>query len=54
MEEEREVCAVKKIPTLFEMGYVNHRKVDNLPNATKGMECVLDSALGKWQKHRKD
>ena len=54
MEEEREVCAVKKIPTLFEMGYVNHRKVDILPNVTKGMEWVLDSVVGKWQKYRKD
>ena len=45
MEEEREVCAVKKIPKLFERGYVNHRKVDILPNVTKGMEWVLDSVV---------
>ena len=32
---------MKKIPTLFERVYENNRKVDILPNVTKGMEWVL-------------
>ena len=42
MEEEREVCDMKKIPTLFERVYINHNKVDILQNVTKGMEWVLN------------
>ena len=33
---------MKKIPTLFERVYINHNKVDILPNVTKGMEWVLN------------
>lgn len=32
---------MKKIPTLFERVYENHKIVDILPNVTKGMEWVL-------------
>lgn len=32
---------MKKIPTLFERVFENHRKVDILPNVTIGMEWVL-------------
>ena len=42
MAEEGEVCEMKKIPTLFERVYINHNKVDILPNVTKGMEWVLN------------
>ena len=42
MEKEREVCDMKKIPTLFERVYINHNKVDILQNVTKGMEWVLN------------
>ena len=45
MEEEGEVCAMKKIPTLFERVYINHNKVDILQNVTTGMEWVLDSVV---------
>ncbi len=33
---------MKKIPTLFERVYENHKIVDILPNVTKGMEWVLN------------
>ena len=33
---------MKKIPTLFERVYENHKIVDILPNVTKGMEWVLE------------
>lgn len=33
---------MKKIPTLFERAYENHKVVECLPNVTKGMEWVLD------------
>lgn len=33
---------MKKMPTLFERVYENHRIVDILPNVTKGMEWVLE------------
>ena len=33
---------MKKIPTLFERVYENHKIVDILPNATRGMEWVLE------------
>ena len=33
---------MKKIPTLFERIYENHKIVDCLPNITPGMECVLE------------
>lgn len=33
---------MKKIPTLFERVYENHKIVDILPNVTPGMEWVLD------------
>jgi hypothetical protein len=33
---------MKKIPTLFERVYENHKIVDILPNVTVGMEWVLD------------
>lgn len=33
---------MKKIPTLFERIYENHRVVGILPNVTKGMEWVLE------------
>lgn len=33
---------MKKIPTLFERVYKNHKIVDILPNVTDGMEWVLD------------
>lgn len=33
---------MKKIPTLFERVYENHKVVDCLPNVTAGMEWVLD------------
>lgn len=33
---------MKKIPTLFERVYENHRIVDILPNVTPGMEWVLE------------
>lgn len=33
---------MKKIPTLFERVYENHKVVECLPNVTKGMEWVLD------------
>lgn len=33
---------MKKIPTLFERVYENHRVVDILPNVTPGMEWVLE------------
>lgn len=33
---------MKKIPTLFERQYANHRVVGIKPNVTKGMEWVLD------------
>ena len=42
---------MKKIPTLFERVYENHRIVDILPNVTKGMEWVLAGegiATIKW------
>ena len=32
---------MKKIPTLFERVYENHRIIDIKPNITKGMEWVL-------------
>ena len=32
---------MKKIPTLFERVYENHKIVDILPNVTQGMEWVL-------------
>jgi len=32
---------VRKIPTLFERVFDNHRKVDILPNVTAGMEWVM-------------
>ena len=32
---------MRKIPTLFERVYDNHRKVDILPNVTAGMEWVM-------------
>lgn len=43
--------AMKKIPTLFERVYKNHKVVDCLPNVTEGMEWVLDGkgiATVKW------
>lgn len=33
---------MKKIPTLFERIYKNHRVVQTTPNVTPGMEWVLD------------
>ena len=33
---------MKKIPTLFERVYENHKIIDILPNATQGMEWVFD------------
>jgi hypothetical protein len=42
---------MKKIPTLFERVYENHKIVDILPNVTGGMEWVLDGegvATVKW------
>lgn len=33
---------MKKIPTLFERVYENHKVVDVLPNVTEGMQWVLD------------
>lgn len=42
---------MKKIPTLFERVYENHKIVDILPNVTKGMEWVLAGegiATIKW------
>lgn len=42
---------MKKIPTLFERVYDNHKIVDCLPNVTKGMEWVLNGegiATIKW------
>jgi hypothetical protein len=42
---------MKKIPTLFERVYENHKIVDILPNVTVGMEWVLDGdgvATVKW------
>ena len=33
---------MKKIPTLFERRYENHRVVETLPNVTPGMEWVLE------------
>lgn len=33
---------MKKIPTLFERVYENHKVVDVLPNVTDGMQWVLD------------
>lgn len=33
---------MKKIPTLFERVYKNHKVVDVLPNVTEGMQWVLD------------
>ena len=33
---------MKKIPTLFERQYANHRVVGIKPNLTEGMEWVLD------------
>ena len=32
---------MRKIPTLFERVFDNHRKVDILPNVTAGMEWVM-------------
>ena len=42
MAEEREVCDMKKIPTLFFLFYINHNKVDILQHVTSGMEWVLN------------
>ena len=42
---------MKKIPTLFERVYENHKIVDILPNVTEGMEWVLAGegiATVKW------
>lgn len=42
---------MKKIPTLFERVYENHKIVDVLPNVTPGMEWVLSGegvATVKW------
>lgn len=42
---------MKKIPTLFERVYENHKIVGILPNVTKGMEWVLNGegvATVKW------
>lgn len=42
---------MKKIPTLFERIYDNHKIVGIIPNVTKGMEWVLDDegiATVKW------
>lgn len=33
---------MKKIPTLFERIFENHKKVGILPNVTSGMEWVLE------------
>lgn len=33
---------MKKIPTLFERVFENHKKVGILPNVTPGMEWVLE------------
>lgn len=33
---------MKKIPTLFERVYENHKIVDIKPNVTEGMEWVLE------------
>lgn len=33
---------MKKIPTLFERAYDNHKVIECLPNVIKGMEWVLD------------
>ena len=33
---------MKKIPTLFERKYKNHKVVEISPNVTEGMEWVLD------------
>ena len=33
---------MKKIPTLFERVFKNHKKVGILPNVTPGMEWVLE------------
>ena len=42
---------MKKIPTLFERVYENHKIVDILPKVTEGMEWVMDGegiATVKW------
>jgi hypothetical protein len=42
---------MKKIPTLFERVYENHKVIDILPNVTDGMDWVLDGkgiATVKW------
>lgn len=38
---------MKKIPTLFERRYENHRVVETLPNVTPGMEWVLEGCAGE-------
>ena len=42
---------MKKIPTLFERVFENHKKVGILPNVTPGMEWVLESPMFDKEGH---